>query len=71
MEDFSVERAYEIVRLHLSEIGGLMDQVEKGSKVNNEQVQMLEQAVARIQQEWQNVVVVPKSIIGLALRKLT
>lgn len=65
MEEFSLEQAYEIVRLHLSESGGLMDYIERGSGVNNNHVHMLEQAVVRIQREWQNVTVVPKSIVQM------
>jgi hypothetical protein len=65
MEDFSLEEAYKIVRLHLSEPGGLMHQIENGSEIDGDQVQVLSQGMERIEQGWRNVSVIPKSIVKI------
>ena len=65
LNELSLIQAYELIRLHLSEPGGLIDQLENGAEIDNEYVQILDHAIEKIHQEWKNVSIVPKDIINL------
>jgi hypothetical protein len=65
MEKFSLEDDYSIVRFHLSEPNGLMDQAEKGRPIDEKLINVLSNAIDSIKREWVKVSVVPKHVVQL------
>ncbi len=65
MEKNSLEDDYSIVRFHLSEPNGLIDQLEKGRPIDEKLINVLSNAIDSIKREWVKVSVVPKHVVQL------
>lgn len=68
MEDFSLQQAYRVLQYHVTEPGGLLDQVDHGLPIEKDlkdDFSQLEQAFKKVQSAWEQQVEVPKHIVHM------
>ncbi|BCL80554.1 hypothetical protein ccbrp13_30190 [Ktedonobacteria bacterium brp13] len=68
VEDFSLQQAYTVLQYHVTEPGGLLDQVDRGLPIEKDlkdDFSQLERAFKKVQSAWEQQVEVPKHIVHM------